>query len=70
MSVHKSQGMTMDKVVVNVSKMFCPGQLYVALTRARTLWGLRVEGSQKGLDTVGANPEVTHFMRNTEWYLG
>jgi ATP-dependent DNA helicase PIF1 len=70
MSVHKSQGMTMDKVVVNLSKMFCSGQVYVALSRARTLLGLKVEGSEKGLDGAGADPNVTRFMKEISWTVG
>ena len=69
MTVHKSQGMTMDKVVVNLSKMFCAGMAYVALSRARSLFGLKVEGLDKGLEAVGANPEVTGFMSRTVWYM-
>lgn len=39
-TIHKSQGLTFDKIVVHVAKTFCPGQLYVALSRCRTLEGI------------------------------
>lgn len=48
---HKSQGLTLDKVQVDIRNHFfsSPNMTYVALSRARTLDGLRIVGLEKTL---------------------
>ena len=43
-TIHKSQGLTFDRVAVHTRKIFCSGQLYVALSRCRTLEGIVSDG--------------------------
>lgn len=39
-TIHKSQGLTFDKVLIDAEKAFTFGQVYVALSRCRTLKGI------------------------------
>lgn len=39
-TVHKSQGLTFDKMIVDMEDVFAAGQLYVGLSRCRSLGGL------------------------------
>ena len=39
-TIHKSQGLTFDRAIIDANQSFAPGQVYVALSRCRTLEGL------------------------------
>lgn len=43
-TIHKSQGMSMDAAHIDLSRAFGPGMGYVALSRVRTLAGLTLAG--------------------------
>lgn len=39
-TIHKSQGLTFDRIIVDAGRSFAAGQVYVALSRCRTLEGI------------------------------
>ena len=39
-TIHKSQGLTFDRAIIDANQSFAPGQVYVALSRCRSLEGL------------------------------
>lgn len=43
-TIHKSQGMSLDAAEIDLSRSFVPGMGYVALSRVRTLKGLKLMG--------------------------
>lgn len=58
-TVHKSQGMSMDEVVTDLSGAFEYGMGYVALSRVRSLKGLSLLGLNR--KALQVNPEITAF---------
>lgn len=66
-TIHKSQGLTFEKAIVDAGLAFTHGQVYVALSRCRTLEGL-VLGSPLRLETLVSDPTVKgyteHLQRN------
>ncbi len=65
-TVHKSQGLTMDKVQVDFRAKFfaeTPGMLYVALSRCRTKEGLRLIGSPRTfVQRCTVNDKIKRFL--------
>ncbi|KND92126.1 ATP-dependent DNA helicase PIF1 [Tolypocladium ophioglossoides CBS 100239] len=59
LSIHKAQGQTLERVTVNLGRVFEKGQAYVALSRATTQQGLRVLGFDKS--KVMAHTRVVEF---------
>ncbi|KKF95469.1 DNA repair and recombination protein pif1 mitochondrial [Ceratocystis platani] len=59
LSIHKAQGQTLERVSVDLRRIFEKGQAYVALSRATSQAGLRVLGFEK--NKIMAHPKVTAF---------
>lgn len=62
-TIHKSQGLSFDKAIIDVSEVFAPGQAYVALSRLRSLNGLVLNNPipSQQLDT---DPAILQFSAN------
>jgi len=63
-TVHKSQGMTLDAAELDLSKSFLPGMGYVALSRVRSLSGLKLLGLNDM--ALRVNPQISqidHYLK-------
>jgi len=61
MTIHKSQGLTLDKISCDLSDVFSPGQAYVALSRARSLEGIFIESIN--FNRIATNREAVNFYK-------
>jgi len=61
LTVHKSQGMTIERAELQLDDAFDFGQVYVALSRITSLEGLWVRGGQITQSVVKAHPKVIAF---------
>lgn len=63
-TIHKAQGKTFDKVYVDLSSgTFAHGQLYVALSRCRTLEGINLKRPVVAQDII-LDPRVINFAKD------
>ncbi|MBB3698260.1 AAA family ATPase [Flammeovirga yaeyamensis] len=63
-TVHKSQGLTFEKAILDVGKAFAPGQVYVALSRLTSLDGLVLSTpiNERG---VPIDATLSHFTKSS-----
>ena len=59
-SIHRSQGITLDCAEVDIRSCFCPGQAYVALSRVKSISGLSIIRSFNSSSVV-ADPTCLEF---------
>lgn len=60
-TIHKSQGLTFDHVIIDAGASFAPGQVYVALSRCRTLNGIVLATPITPKSILG-DPAVTQYI--------
>ena len=61
-TIHKSQGMTLDRLVVDCARIFERGQSYVAMSRVKTLEGLYLKNFEP--EKVLVDNRVAEFYEN------
>ena len=66
-TIHKSQGLTFDQVVIDAGKAFAPGQVYVALSRCTHLEGIFLQ-SQIQNSNLFSDEAILKFQKNI-WNL-
>lgn len=62
LSIHKCQGMTLDRLHTDLSRAFGYGMVYVALSRVRNFEGLHLSGFDPS--KIKAHPKVLDFYEN------
>ena len=71
LTVHKSQGMTIERAELQLDDAFDFGQVYVALSRITSLDGLWVRGGRVTQSVVKAHPKVkTFYQQNGQQSFG
>jgi hypothetical protein len=58
-TIHKSQGMSMDAAEIDLSRSFTPGMGYVALSRVRSLDGVYLKGINRM--ALAMHPQIFEF---------
>ena len=64
-TIHKSQGLTFDRAIIDAQAAFAHGQVYVALSRCRTFEGM-VLSTPLSLTAIKTDPAVLGFSEKTQ----
>ena len=64
-TIHKSQGLTFDKAIIDGGAAFAAGQIYVALSRCRTLEGI-ILGSPIRMHSLSTNATVSSYLKKIQ----
>ena len=64
-TIHKSQGLTFERAIIDASLSFAPGQVYVALSRCKTLEGM-VLASQIPQQAIISDERVDSYIEHQE----
>jgi hypothetical protein len=64
-TIHKSQGLTFDRAIIDASLSFAPGQVYVALSRCKSLEGM-VLASQIPPHAIINDERVDNYISHQE----
>lgn len=64
-TIHKSQGLTFDRAIIDAAWSFAPGQTYVALSRCRSLGGLVLD-TPIPAHAIITDTEVNRFIDSCE----
>jgi ATP-dependent exoDNAse (exonuclease V) alpha subunit len=64
-TIHKSQGLTFDKAIIDAGASFAPGQVYVALSRLTSLQGLILH-SRIHPNCISTDARVLEFVKSEE----
>lgn len=64
-TIHKSQGLTFDRVVIDAGQAFAAGQVYVALSRCTSLEGI-VLFSKITPQSISTDPYAIEFAKNEQ----
>lgn len=62
-TIHKSQGLTFDKVIIDAGEAFAPGQVYVALSRCTTLHGIVLQSRIRAANML-TDDRVVQYSKN------